>query len=455
MHVQVNPVGTMNLLSQLEVNRLQISATCDLYTLYRNCSLAVLNSGCTTDDAEQIYNQYKDFHIQVLRRERGIKLELQHPPQEAFVDGTIIRGIREHLSAVLRDILFTHNRYLYVVNEIPQETEQITHIVFDILRNANAILPETEPNLITCWGGHSISDNEYRYTKEVGYQLGLRNFHICTGCGPGAMKGPMKGATVGHAKQRHPRGRYIGLTEPSIIAAEPPNPIVNELVIMPDIEKRLEAFARISHGIIIFPGGAGTAEELLYILGILLNPKNQAQKLPIILTGPASSERYFNEIDQFIGATLGEPAQKLYKIIIDDPAAVAKTLKQNLEDVITYRKQAGDSYHFNWSLVIESDFQHPFEPTHQNMAGLTISSELETAKLAANLRRAFSGIVAGNVKYDGIKAIREHGPFIISGEQKIMHLMDNLLQSFVAQQRMKLPGSHYEPCYRIAEQPKT
>ncbi|GAB3916587.1 hypothetical protein GCM10029976_000350 [Kribbella albertanoniae] len=72
------------------------------------------------------------------------------------------------------------------------------------------------------------------------------------------------------------------MTEPSIIAAEPPNPLVNELIIMPDIEKRLEAFVRIAHGIIIFPGGVGTAEELLYLLGILMNPANKDQVLPLI-----------------------------------------------------------------------------------------------------------------------------------------------------------------------------
>ncbi len=62
----------------------------------------------------------------------------------------------------------------------------------------------------------------------------------------------MKGAAVGHAQQRYKDSRFIGMTEPSIIAAEPPNPLVNELIIMPDIEKRLEAFVRIAHGIIIF-----------------------------------------------------------------------------------------------------------------------------------------------------------------------------------------------------------
>jgi predicted Rossmann-fold nucleotide-binding protein len=448
MHTQLNPVGNMNILSQAEVDQLQRSSTSELYNLYRNCSLAVLNAGSHTDDAEVIYQQHKEFTIEVLRRERGVKLDLKNPPEHAFVDGKIIRGIREHLSAVLRDILFIHNRY----QNMYCTPDTLTDATFGILRNANAILPETEPRLITCWGGHSIKHNEYKYTKAVGYQLGLRDFNICTGCGPGAMKGPMKGATIGHAKQRNKEGRYLGLTEPSIIAAEPPNAIVNELVIMPDIEKRLEAFVRISHGIIIFPGGAGTAEELLYILGILLNNKNADQILPIILTGPSSASDYFAEIDAFIGETLGEKAQSLYKIIIDDSELVAQTMTNTLTKVLDHRKETGDAFHFNWSLFIESDFQQPFEPTHENMSGLTISYDLTTAKLAANLRRVFSGIVAGNVKSGGIKAIREFGPFQLSGDKKIMALMDKLLASFVSQQRMKLPGSDYIPCYTVIEE---
>jgi predicted Rossmann-fold nucleotide-binding protein len=449
MHIQINPVGNMNLLSQLEIEQLQQSASSNLHYLYRNCSLAVLNAGSHTDDAEAILKKYHDFSIDVIRRERGIKIDLKNPPQEAFVDGRIIRGIREHLSAVLRDILFTKYRYRDVKRTDVEPSDQNTHIVFDLLRNANVILPETDPNLITCWGGHSINLTEYKYTKEVGYQLGLRSFNICTGCGPGAMKGPMKGATIAHAKQRNTTGRYLGLTEPSIIAAEPPNPIVNELVIMPDIEKRLEGFVRLSHGIIIFPGGAGTAEELLYILGILLNEKNSEQKLPIILTGPKESQAYFAEIDQFIANTLGSKAQALYKIIIGDPIKVAQSLKESLIEVIDYRNKTGDGYHFNWSLEVDNEFQMPFEPTHKNMADLVISKTLPIHELAANLRRAFSGIVAGNVKAEGIQEIRKHGPFKITGQQDIMQNMDNLLRSFVDQQRMKLPGTSYTPCYVI------
>src|SRR5207249_7068090 len=123
--------------------------------------------------------------------------------------------------------------------------------------------------------------------------------------GPGAMKGPMKGATIGHAKQRVEHGRYIGVTEPGIIAAEPPNPIVNQLVILPDIEKRLEAFVRLAHGIVVFPGGAGTAEEILYLVGLLLEPANRDQPFPVVFTGPGESAVYFDHIMSFIVATLG------------------------------------------------------------------------------------------------------------------------------------------------------
>ncbi|NBU26330.1 MAG: hypothetical protein EBS39_12100, partial [Gammaproteobacteria bacterium] len=91
--------------------------------------------------------------------------------------------------------------------------QSITNAVFHILRNAHLLDHKSRPNLIVCWGGHSINREEYEYTKRVGYELGLRGLDVCTGCGPGAMKGPMKGATIGHAKQRFTAGRYVGLTE--------------------------------------------------------------------------------------------------------------------------------------------------------------------------------------------------------------------------------------------------
>ncbi|MCW9088437.1 MAG: nucleotide 5'-monophosphate nucleosidase PpnN [Gammaproteobacteria bacterium] len=446
---RISPLGHLEVLSQLEVNKLLDTTKGGLYTLFRNCSLAVLNSGSNLDDGKELLERYRSFEIRVIQKERGIKLEVKGAPAHAFVDGQMIRGINEHLFAVLRDVIYISDEIDASANFDLASSYGITNAVFHILRNAGVLQARAEPNTVVCWGGHSISREEYDYTKVVGYQMGLRGLDICTGCGPGAMKGPMKGATIGHAKQRINDGKYLGITEPGIIAAESPNPIVNELVILPDIEKRLEAFVRTGHGVVVFPGGAGTAEEILYLLGILLHPDNRDMPFPLVLTGPAQSEAYFRQIDQFIGETLGEEAQRRYQIIIDDPAQVAVTLHQAIEQVREYRKQHGDAYYFNWKLKIDVEFQRPFVPSHENMAALQLDTKQESHLLAANLRRAFSGVVAGNVKDEGIRAIEQHGHFDLNGEAALMERMDELLAAFVEQHRMKLPGKVYVPCYRI------
>jgi hypothetical protein len=104
---------------------------------------------------------------------------------------------------------------------------------------------------------------------------------------------------------------------------------------------------------------------------------------------------------------------------------------------------------FNWSIRIAPDLQLPFEPSHENMASLNLSHNLPSEQLAAALRRAFSGIVAGNVKEVGIHAIEQHGPYKLHGDPQLMKQMDSLLQGFIAQHRMKLPGTVYTPCYEI------
>ncbi len=445
----VAPEGGLEVLSRQEIAKLLDRSKTGLHDIFRSCALAVLSSGDHMDDGKTLMEAYPDFDVRVVHRERGIKLELVSAPAVAFVDGEMIRGIREHLFAVLRDIVFTSGEL--ASREMADQPPAVatTDLVFHILRNADVLQRTLAPNLVVCWGGHSISRTEYDYTKRVGYQMGLRELDICTGCGPGAMKGPMKGAAIGHAKQRLASGRYLGFSEPGIIAAEAPNPIVNNLVILPDIEKRLEAFVRTGHAIVVFPGGVGTAEEILYLLGLLLHPDNRDLPFPVIFTGPEESAAYFSQIDEFIGATLGAEAQALYQVVIDDPARVAQLAREGIQRVRGYRKLHSDAYYFNWRLKIEEDFQQPFLPTHQAMRSLDLHRNQPAHRLAANLRRAFSGVVAGNVKLQGIREIEKHGLFELHGERDLMQRMDELLAAFVEQGRMRLPGARYEPCYRI------
>jgi predicted Rossmann-fold nucleotide-binding protein len=446
---RVGPRGSLENLSQAEIDKLLDTSHGGLYPLFRSCALAVLNSGSDTDNPREVLERYRNFDVQILRHAWGIKLQIRNAPANAFVDGQMIHGIKEHLFAVLRDIIYTDNEIANSGRFDLQQPAAITNAVFHILRNARLLEHKQRPNLAVCWGGHSIDSVEYQYTKRVGYELGLRGLDVCTGCGPGAMKGPMKGATIGHAKQRISTGRYIGITEPGIIAAEPPNAIVNQLAIMPDIEKRLEAFVRFGHGIVVFPGGAGTAEEILYLLGVLLDPANADQPLPVVLTGPKASAAWFEQVTEFIGGTLGPEALARLTVIIGDEAAVARHMVKAFEAVREFRRQRSDSYSFNWLLAVPPELQRPFEVTHASMRALDLGRAQPPHALAANLRRAFSGIVTGNVKAHGIAAIERQGPFELSGDAGVMRLLDRLLAAFVAQWRMKLPGSVYRPCYRL------
>jgi len=202
----------------------------------------------------------------------------------------------------------------------------------------------------------------------------------------------------------------------------------------------------------VFPGGVGTAEEILFLLGVLLNPANRDMPFPLVFTGPASAADYFEEIDAFVRFALGDDAAGRYSIIIDDPEAVAREMKTGLKQVRDYRIETKDAFYFNWQLQIDPDFQQPFDPTHEAVAGLQASRDLPRHELAANLRRVFSSIVAGNVKSFGVRRIREHGPFEIHGERELMDRLDRLLTRFVRQHRMKLPGGKaYEPCYQVVK----
>jgi hypothetical protein len=110
----------------------------------------------------------------------------------------------------------------------------------------------------------------------------------------------------------------------------------------------------------------------------------------------------------------------------------------------------GDAFYYNWMLHIDQEYQRPFVPTHEAMAGLNLHFDQPKHELACNLRKVFSGIVYGNIKEDGVLSIEKNGPFIISGDYKMMEKLDALLTSFCKEKRMKISRDvEYNPCYKI------
>ena len=113
----------------------------------------------------------RTFDIRVLQQDRGVRRP-EPRAGDGIVDGDHPRRRNELLFAVVRDLAFTRDRArLRNIRRTGRFLAGITDAVFRMLRNARILQP-ADPNLVVCWGGHSIG-REYLYTKQVGYELGL------------------------------------------------------------------------------------------------------------------------------------------------------------------------------------------------------------------------------------------------------------------------------------------
>ena len=143
------------MLSRDEVARLRDASIGGMHDLLRRCALAVLTSGSASDDPRAAQELYPDFDIQVLQQDRGVRIDLLNAPAMAFVDGEIIRGVAELLFAVVRDLAYTAIELGPEFDKDLETSPGITNAVFGLLRNARILQP-ADPNLVVCWGGHSI-----------------------------------------------------------------------------------------------------------------------------------------------------------------------------------------------------------------------------------------------------------------------------------------------------------
>ena len=447
---RVGPRGSLENLSQAEIAKLLDTSAQGLYPLFRSCALAVLNAGSESDNAHEIFERYSAFTVQIVRHAWGIKLQIANAPAAAFVDGEMIRGIKEHLFAVLRDVIYTANEIVGSGRLDRSDPASITNAVFHILRNARVLDFKARPNLVVCWGGHSIGEGEYQYTKKVGYELGLRALDVCTGCGPGADEGADEGR--GHrprqAAHRHrPLPRRHRARHHRRRAAQRDRQPAGDHAGHRDAPRGLPAPGARHRRV---PGRRrhGRGNPL---------PARRAaragQRRTAVAGGADRAARERRLVRADVGVHrrhAGPAALARLTFIMDDPPAVARHMVKAFEAVREFRRARNDSYNFNWLLSVPPALQQPFEPTHASMRALDLRRARPAHELAADLRRAFSGIVAGNVKRQGVEAIARHGPYELAGDAAVMGLLDRLLAAFVQQQRMKLPGSRYRPTYRLA-----
>ena len=312
----------------------------------------------------------------------------------------MIRGVKEHLfcGAARHRLHAQRDRRAASTSTIPAS---ITNA--DLLHPAQRRARSTTraaPDLVVCWGGHSIPRDEYDYTKQVGYELGLRGLDVCTGCGPGAMKGPMKGATIGHAKQRikrRPLHRHHRAGHHRRRAAEPDRQPAGDHAGHREAPRSVRAPRPRHHRV---PGRRrhGRGDPLP-----ARHPARPGEREPAAaarLHRPASSAGYFAPARPLHRAD----ARRRGAAALPDHRRTTRRRSRANDSAASTRcalapARTSDAYNYNWLLRIPREFQQPFEPSHEAMAALDLHRRTSRAhQLAANLRRAFSGIVAGNVK---------------------------------------------------------
>jgi hypothetical protein len=87
INASVSPKGSLETLSQREVQQLSEVGAGRTHKLFRQCALAIVNTGTRIDNAKTILEAYEDFEVRILQQDRGVRLELFNAPADAFVDG--------------------------------------------------------------------------------------------------------------------------------------------------------------------------------------------------------------------------------------------------------------------------------------------------------------------------------------------------------------------------------
>ncbi len=141
------------------------------------------------------------------------------------------------------------------------------HQLNNIIADMDALLSsmETEHYRVSIFGSARIDEASVNYSKvyDLAYQLGIRGIDVVTGGGPGLMAAANKGA-----KAAGKAGRSIGLAIdlPFEIKANEHLDVTRQ---HKRFSSRLDEFMRISHAIVVTPGGVGTLLEFLFTWQVL------------------------------------------------------------------------------------------------------------------------------------------------------------------------------------------
>src|SRR5205823_213211 len=125
----------------------------------------------------------------------------------------------------------------------------------------------------------TAADPLYYTVFDLSHALAARGMDVITGGGPGLMEAANAGVRSAH----HEKSRSYGLTLDTPTLVELPNSHLDIKSSHKRFSSRLDEFVRLSHGVVVAPGGIGTLLELMYVWQLL--QVGMIEPRPVVLLG--------------------------------------------------------------------------------------------------------------------------------------------------------------------------
>jgi hypothetical protein len=180
-------------------------------------------------------------------------------------------------------------------------------------------------------------DDTYKLTFEIAKDLGELGIDVLTGGGPGLMEAANKGVLAGKERSGS-RSKSFGLTIELNAFEEDGNEHLDIKHHHRRFSSRLDDFMRLSHAVIVVPGGIGTLLELYFSWQLL--QVGHLQSRPIILVGKSfwgGLLEWMHEQQESHG--LVSPGDFQWATIVDTPEEVRAIIDPHHEAFLEKMKE--------------------------------------------------------------------------------------------------------------------
>ena len=178
-------------------------------------------------------------------------------------------------------------------------------------------------NGISIFGSARTSENNKYYIQAfwLAFQLSELGMDCVSGGGPGAMEAINRGAKCSGV------GKNVGLNI-DLPFEQDPNPYIETLITFRYFFIRKAMFVKNAKAIVVFPGGAGTNDELFEVITLIQTKK--IKQVPVILVG----KEFWHNFDNWMRYLVNEGMMSkedldIYKIV-DSNEEVIEILNKNL-----------------------------------------------------------------------------------------------------------------------------